>query len=518
MDEVDGQVRTYCSETCHWTDKVAFRPEYEGRADAVDGPALRPARVGDAPPRQGPRGRSCRTLGYVRDDGHTLVPQPHLNLDPKKMWTLDEVQGHHAQQPQRPPQRDVARGARDAHRRSTRPAAPPAGRRRRARGLTRRAKPTLERSRPAGGAAGSGPCRATARSGRPAMGKTAHRPVRAGRHRDGGRRGRDGPQRRLPAGHHAHARLQGGPVLGVQVVPARRRGRPRPLLDVRAAGLRGGRGLDAAVPRPRLLRPRGRADQLRRGDHPRRHAAADGRPRSTAVEALTHDIRAAAADGRTTTSRSRSSPASTSTSGSPATTTSTARSRWPTSPPTRRRARVHDQALRGRAVLRPARGGRRSRPATQLERHRAVRGLHAAPELAAAARCSSAAARAWRRSSRLLRSMAEAGVERPATYYYGAREPRPTSSTSSELEELAAELPDFTFVPALSEAGRRRLGRRERAHHRRRRAPGGRPGRGRRLPLRSAADGRRRDRAARGQGRARGAHLLRQVHHDRGQQ
>jgi propane monooxygenase large subunit len=33
------------------------------------------------------------SLGYVRDDGHTLVPQPHLDLDPKKMWTLDEVRG-----------------------------------------------------------------------------------------------------------------------------------------------------------------------------------------------------------------------------------------------------------------------------------------------------------------------------------------------------------------------------------------------------------------------------------------
>ena len=31
VDEVDGQVRTYCSETCHWTDAVAFRPEYMGR-------------------------------------------------------------------------------------------------------------------------------------------------------------------------------------------------------------------------------------------------------------------------------------------------------------------------------------------------------------------------------------------------------------------------------------------------------------------------------------------------------
>ena len=33
------------------------------------------------------------SLGYVRDDGHTLIPQPHLNLDPKEMWTLDEVKG-----------------------------------------------------------------------------------------------------------------------------------------------------------------------------------------------------------------------------------------------------------------------------------------------------------------------------------------------------------------------------------------------------------------------------------------
>jgi propane monooxygenase large subunit len=33
-------------------------------------------------------------LGYVRDDGKTLIPQPHLDLDPKKMWTLDDVRGN----------------------------------------------------------------------------------------------------------------------------------------------------------------------------------------------------------------------------------------------------------------------------------------------------------------------------------------------------------------------------------------------------------------------------------------
>ena len=30
-------------------------------------------------------------MGYVRDDGKTMTAQPHLNLDPKKMWTLDHL-------------------------------------------------------------------------------------------------------------------------------------------------------------------------------------------------------------------------------------------------------------------------------------------------------------------------------------------------------------------------------------------------------------------------------------------
>lgn len=30
-------------------------------------------------------------MGFVRDDGKTLVAQPHLDLDPKKMWTLDHL-------------------------------------------------------------------------------------------------------------------------------------------------------------------------------------------------------------------------------------------------------------------------------------------------------------------------------------------------------------------------------------------------------------------------------------------
>jgi propane monooxygenase large subunit len=31
-------------------------------------------------------------MGYVRDDGKTMVAQPHLDLgDQKKMWTLDHL-------------------------------------------------------------------------------------------------------------------------------------------------------------------------------------------------------------------------------------------------------------------------------------------------------------------------------------------------------------------------------------------------------------------------------------------
>jgi len=98
MDEVDGQVRTYCSETCHWTDKVAFRPEYEGRPTPAMG-QLTGKREWETLYHGMDVAEIMQELGYVRDDGKTLVPQPHLNLDPKKMWTLDEVRGNTLQSP-----------------------------------------------------------------------------------------------------------------------------------------------------------------------------------------------------------------------------------------------------------------------------------------------------------------------------------------------------------------------------------------------------------------------------------
>ena len=50
----------------------------------------------------------------------------------------------------------------------------------------------------------------------------------------------------------------------------------------------------------------------------------------------------------------------------------------------------------------------------------------------------------------LLRSMAERGVERSVTFYYGARTVRDLCFTD-EIAELGENLADFTYVPALSE-------------------------------------------------------------------
>ncbi len=50
----------------------------------------------------------------------------------------------------------------------------------------------------------------------------------------------------------------------------------------------------------------------------------------------------------------------------------------------------------------------------------------------------------------LLRSMAERGIQRKATYYYGARRRRDLCF-EDELRALEQSLPDFRYVPALSE-------------------------------------------------------------------
>ncbi len=98
MDTVDGQVRTYCSKTCHWTDKVAFRGEYHGRPTPAMGRL-----VGKREWETCYHGWDVADVmvdcGYVRPDGKTLVPQPHVLFDDKYMWTLDKVKGIELQSP-----------------------------------------------------------------------------------------------------------------------------------------------------------------------------------------------------------------------------------------------------------------------------------------------------------------------------------------------------------------------------------------------------------------------------------
>jgi propane monooxygenase large subunit len=98
VDEVDGQIRTYCSETCHWTDAVAFRPEYNGRQTPAMG-RLTGKREWETLYHGQDLAEIVQDLGYVRDDGKTVIPQPHLSLDPKDMWTLDEFRGFTLQSP-----------------------------------------------------------------------------------------------------------------------------------------------------------------------------------------------------------------------------------------------------------------------------------------------------------------------------------------------------------------------------------------------------------------------------------
>ena len=103
VDEVDGQVRTYCSETCHWTDAVAFRREYNGRptpsmgtltgkrewetmyhgydlAEIISGPRLRPRRRRDARPAAASGSRPEEDVDAGGDEGaHAQSPNILLN-------------------------------------------------------------------------------------------------------------------------------------------------------------------------------------------------------------------------------------------------------------------------------------------------------------------------------------------------------------------------------------------------------------------------------------------------------
>ena len=98
LDFVDDEWRTYCSETCHWTDKVAFRESYNGRETPAMG-RLTGTREWETLYHGWDLEDVFKDLGYVRNDDNTLVPQPHVIFDQSKMWTLDHVRGIEFQSP-----------------------------------------------------------------------------------------------------------------------------------------------------------------------------------------------------------------------------------------------------------------------------------------------------------------------------------------------------------------------------------------------------------------------------------
>ena len=111
MAEVDGQMRTYCHEACRWTDVEAFRPTYQGRETPNMGQLIG-KREWETLYHGWNWADVVSDMGYVRDDGKTLVAQPHLDLDPKKMWTLDHLRRMGAAaEPERAAQRDDSRRA-----------------------------------------------------------------------------------------------------------------------------------------------------------------------------------------------------------------------------------------------------------------------------------------------------------------------------------------------------------------------------------------------------------------------
>ena len=92
VDEVDGELYTYCSEICRWTHKVAFAAEYNGRPTPAMG-RFSGRRQWEECYHGWDLADVVKDLGFVRPDGKTVIQQPHLHFDDSKMWTLDHFKG-----------------------------------------------------------------------------------------------------------------------------------------------------------------------------------------------------------------------------------------------------------------------------------------------------------------------------------------------------------------------------------------------------------------------------------------
>jgi propane monooxygenase large subunit len=88
--EVDGKFYTYCSELCKWTHMNAFAEEYKGRATPAMG-RFSGKREWETLYHGWTLDKALVDLGFVRNDGKTLMPQPHVHMDDSKMWKLEHV-------------------------------------------------------------------------------------------------------------------------------------------------------------------------------------------------------------------------------------------------------------------------------------------------------------------------------------------------------------------------------------------------------------------------------------------
>jgi propane monooxygenase large subunit len=97
-DEIDGQVYTFAHEIDRWTVVEAFAGEYKGRPTPAMG-RFSGKREWETVYDGWDLADAIMDLNFVRSDGKTLVPQPHLRFDDKDMWTLDDVKGNTLRSP-----------------------------------------------------------------------------------------------------------------------------------------------------------------------------------------------------------------------------------------------------------------------------------------------------------------------------------------------------------------------------------------------------------------------------------
>ena len=116
VDEIDGKLHTFAHELDRWTAVEAFADEYQGRPTPAMG-RFSGKREWETLYHGWDLADAIKDLNFVRSDGKTLIPQPHLRFDDKEMWTLDDVRGHTLMSPLHAPARHDAGRAREAPRR-----------------------------------------------------------------------------------------------------------------------------------------------------------------------------------------------------------------------------------------------------------------------------------------------------------------------------------------------------------------------------------------------------------------